>query len=160
MSLRASLPDFEVEILATDLSTKVLARAEAALWPIEKAKEIPEAYLKSFMLKGYGSQEGLMKAGPEIRAPVHFARLNLSHEAYPAIGQFDLIFCRNVLIYFDRDTKAKVIDRLLDRLHPQGHLFLGHAESLGGSTGRARAVLPTVYALAAPPAGAAGGGAP
>jgi chemotaxis protein methyltransferase CheR len=153
MALLAGLPGFEVEILATDLSTKVLARAEAALWSIEKAKEIPQAYLKAYMLKGYGSQDGLMKAGPEIRAPIRFSRLNLSHETYPGIGQFDLVFCRNVLIYFDRDTKEKVIGRLLDRLQPHGYLFLGHAESLGGSTGRARAIIPTVYALSAPAGG-------
>lgn len=154
MSLLSALPGWEVEILATDLSTKVLARAEDGLWPVEKAKEIPTPYLKAFMLRGFGSQEGLMKAGPEIRRLIRFARLNLSQEPYPAIGHFDLVFCRNVLIYFDRDTKAKVVNRLIDRLVPGGHLFLGHAESLGGLSTRARAVVPTVYQLAAdaPPA--------
>jgi chemotaxis protein methyltransferase CheR len=150
MTLLASLPGWDVEILATDLSTKVLARAEAAIWPLEKAREIPEPYLKAYMLKGYGSQEGLMKAAPELRALVRFARLNLTHES-PGLGQFDLVFCRNVLIYFDKETKGKVVNRLLDRLLPDGFLFLGHAESLGGFTTRAKAVLPTVYALA--PAG-------
>jgi chemotaxis protein methyltransferase CheR len=155
MTALGALPGWDVEILASDLSTKVLARAEAALWPLEKSREIPEAYLKAFMLKGYGSQEGLMKAGPEIRALVRFSRLNLKHE-WPTIGQFDLVFCRNVLIYFDRETKAKVVNGLLDRLLPQGHLFLGHAESLGGFTSRAKAVLPTVYVpIAGAPARAA-----
>ncbi len=150
MSLLSAFPaGWDLEILATDLSTKVLARAEQAVWPLEKAKEIPEPFLKAYMLKGYGSQEGLMKAGPEIRRLVRFARLNLTQDT-PGLGQFDLVFCRNVLIYFDRDNKAKVVERLLDRLLPHGYLFLGHAESLGGFTGRARAVLPTVYTLAAP----------
>jgi chemotaxis protein methyltransferase CheR len=150
MTLLSSLPGWDVEILATDLSTKVLARAEAAVWPLEKSREIPDPHLKAYMLKGYGSQEGLMKAGPELRSLVRFARLNLTHD-HPGLGQFDLVFCRNVLIYFDKETKGKVVSRLLDRLLPDGFLFLGHAESLGGFTTRAKALLPTVYALAPAP---------
>ena len=101
------------------------------------------------MLRGFGAHEGEMKAGPEIRALVSFDRVNLNGDAWPT-GPFDLVFCRNVLIYFERAAKARVVDRLLDRLDPGGYLFLGHAESLGGLP-RARAVLPTVYAPAAPP---------
>ncbi|BDG04250.1 chemotaxis protein methyltransferase [Anaeromyxobacter oryzae] len=147
MTLLSALQGWDLQILATDLSTKVLARAEAAVWPLEKSREIPDPYLKAYMLKGYGGQEGLMKAGPEIRGLVRFSRLNLTHDN-PGLGQFDLVFCRNVLIYFDKETKGKVVDRLLDRLLPHGYLFLGHAESLGGFTNRAKALLPTVYALA------------
>ncbi|WP_242392348.1 CheR family methyltransferase [Anaeromyxobacter oryzisoli] len=150
MTLLSSFQGWDLEILATDLSTKVLARAQAAVFPLEKAREIPEAYLKAYMLKGYGGQEGLMKAGPEIRQLVRFSRLNLTHD-HPALGRFDVIFCRNVLIYFDKETKGKVVHRLLDHLQPDGYLFLGHAESLGGFTTRAKAVLPTVYTLAPPP---------
>jgi len=149
MSLLAAFsPGWDLEILATDLSTRVLDRARQAVWPIEKAKEIPDRHLKAFMLRGVGGQEGLMKAGPELRAAVKFARLNLNGDAWPAAGAFDLVFCRNVLIYFDRATKVKVVDRLLERLAPGGFLFLGHAESLGGFTAGARAVLPTVYVRA------------
>jgi chemotaxis protein methyltransferase CheR len=146
MTLLSSLPaGWELEVLATDLSTKVLARAERAIWPIEKAAEIPEAHRKAFMLRGFGAQEGLMCAGPEIRALVRFARVNLVGD-WPAGPPFDLVFCRNVLIYFDRPVKTRVVERLLDRLDPGGYLFLGHAESLGGITARARPVAPTVYA--------------
>jgi len=148
MSLLSALRGWDLEILATDLSTRVLERARQAVWPIEKAKEIPERYLKAYMLRGVGSQEGLMKAGPEIRGAVRFGRLNLNGDGWPAAGAFDLVFCRNVLIYFDRSTKVKVVNRLLERLGPGGLLFLGHAESLGGFTDRARAVLPTVYVRA------------
>ena len=136
---------WDLEVLASDLSTKVLARASAGVWPIEKAAEIPGEHLRAFMLRGYGAQEGLMKAGPELRALVRLARVNLVGDAWPG-GPFDLVFCRNVLIYFDRATKLRVVERLLDRLGPGGHLFLGHAESLGEFTKRARAVVPTVYA--------------
>jgi chemotaxis protein methyltransferase CheR len=136
---------WELEISASDLSTKVLQRAGAGLWPIDKSSEIPPEHLKAFMLRGFGEQEGLMKAGPEIRALVHFSRVNLVGDDWPAGPPFDLIFCRNVLIYFERQAKITVVERLIDRLDPRGYLFLGHAESLGGFTTKARAVLPTVY---------------
>jgi chemotaxis protein methyltransferase CheR len=136
---------WDLEIVASDLSTKVLDRASAGLWPLEKSKEIPAEHLKSFMLRGFGAQEGLMKAGPEIRALIKFTRVNLVGESWPGGPPFDLVFCRNVLIYFERQAKITVVERLLDRLDPRGFLFLGHAESLGGFTVKARAVLPTVY---------------
>jgi chemotaxis protein methyltransferase CheR len=148
MTLLTAFPSgWELDVLATDLSTKVLERAANALWPLEKAAEIPERHLKEFMLRGYGAQEGLMKAGPEIRSLVRFARVNLVGE-WPAGPPFDLVFCRNVLIYFDRAAKIRVVERLLERLEPSGYLFLGHAESLGGFTARARPVFPTIYAPA------------
>jgi chemotaxis protein methyltransferase CheR len=146
MVLLAAFPaGWELEVLASDLSTKVLDRAAAGIWSLEKAKEIPEPHLKAFMLKGFGAQEGLMKAGPEIRALVRFARVNLIGDGWPSGPPFDLVFCRNVLIYFDRAGKIAVVERLIERLDPRGYLFLGHAESLGGFTAKARPVLPTVY---------------
>ncbi len=149
--LSAFASGWELEVLGSDLSTKVLDRASAGIWPIEKAKEIPEERLKAFMLKGFGAQEGLMKAGPELRAVVRVARVNLVGDAWPP-GPFDLVFCRNVLIYFDRATKRRVVDRLVERLDARGYLFLGHAESLGGFATSARPVMPTVYARAPAPA--------
>jgi chemotaxis protein methyltransferase CheR len=148
---------WELEILASDLSTSALARARAGLWRLEKGQEIPQKYLKAFMLRGTGSQEGVMKAGPEIRSLLRFERVNLNRPPYPIRGPFDLILCRNVLIYFDVASKAQVVDRLLDQLAPEGYLFLGHAESLSGLTDRAWSVGPTVYAKAAPGSRAGGG---
>lgn len=89
-----------------------------------------------------------MKAGPELCEIVRFERLNLNDERYPVRGPFDLIFCRNVLIYFPAETKRRVIHRLLDALAPDGLLFLGHAESLNALTDRVATVVPTVYAHA------------
>jgi len=142
----------QIEILATDISTRALARAEEAVWPIDKASEIPISYRRAFMLRGTASQEGKMKAAPEIRSLVRFERLNLNEEHYPVRGPFHLIFCRNVLIYFQMETKLKVIHRLLDVLAPDGLLFLGHAESLNAVTDRVASVVPTVYAHAKSPA--------
>lgn len=143
-------PGFEIEILATDLSTRVLEKARAGVWAIEKAKEIKERHLKAFMLKGTGPEEGRMKAGPEIRAAVRFQRQNLNADPFVLAGPFDLVLCRNVLIYFDAPTKARVLGRLLDRLDPRGYLFLGHSETMTGFNNRTRGVGPTVYVRAEP----------
>jgi chemotaxis protein methyltransferase CheR len=140
---------WQIEILATDISTRVLERARAALYDLDKSKEIPTRLLKAFMLKGKGPQEGRMKAGPEIRSVVRFARVNLNAESLAVPGLFDLILCRNVLIYFDAASKARVLDRLLERLDGQGYLLLGHAEAIVEMTARTRSVGPTVYVHAA-----------
>lgn len=145
MSLAGTLPDWSIDILASDLSNKALSRAATAIWPVDRAEQIPARYRKAFMLRGSGPQEGKMAARPAITSLIRFARINL-HRELPPVGRFDLIFCRNVLIYFDAPTKKRVIDRLLDRLAPGGCLFLGHSESLSGSD-RVRSVGPTVYAL-------------
>ena len=136
---------WDIRILATDLSNRVLDIATAGMWSIEKSSQIPEAYLKAFMLRGRGSQHGKMKAGPEICSVIRFARLNLHEEAYGVDGPFDLILCRNVLIYFDAASRRGVIDRLIDHLVPGGSLLIGHAETLHGITTRVRSVVPTVY---------------
>src|SRR5262249_61970100 len=114
-------------------------------------KEIPAPFLKQFMLRGTGPQKGWMKAGPAIRSVVRFQRLNLNAEPFLLAGTFDLILCRNVLIYFDAPGKARVLGRLLDRLDPHGYLFLGHAETVTGLGTRARSAGPTVYVHARRP---------
>jgi len=134
-----------VEVLATDISTRVLDKARAATWSIERAAQIPPAYLKRFMLRGTGEHQNRMKAGPEIRSVVRFQQLNLQADSYAAGDGFDMIFCRNVLIYFNAATKEHVVTRLLGRLAEDGLLFLGHAESLTGMRDAPRAVVPTVY---------------
>ncbi len=136
---------WQVEIEATDISTFALDVAKRAEWPVEKAHEIPETYLKRYMLRGVGERQGRMRASVEVREAVHFSRLNLNEAQYAIPGTFDLIFCRNVLIYFSPEGRAAVIDRLTDRLSPTGLLFVGHAESLHAHRTRLRAVLPTVY---------------
>ncbi len=148
MVLRHHLPaeeGWDIQILATDLSTRVLERARQALWPVDKAEEIPKPYLRAYMLRGVGSQEGKMKAGPELRSLVRFQRVNLN-DGQGVVGRFDLIFCRNVLIYFDMASKTRAVERLLSHLSPQGLLFLGHSESLTGPGWGVRTVIPTVYA--------------
>ena len=137
--------NWDLEIRATDLSTKALAKAGEAVWPMEKAKEIPPALLKTFMLRGTGPEEGRMKAGPDIRRLVRLERLNLADDRWKSDGSFDAILCRNVLIYFDADGKRRAVARLLDHLAPGGFFFVGHAETLSGITDRVRPVMPSVY---------------
>jgi len=154
MTLLHHLPPsagWTIEIVATDLSTRVLETAKAATWEFGKATEIPDHYLKAFMLRGHGEHKGKMKAGREIRSLIHFSRLNLNDEKYPVSGKFDIIFCRNVLIYFDQETRTRYVHRLLDNLSPEGYLFVGHAESLHTMSGVLRTIVPTIYSQMAKP---------
>ena len=139
---------WDIEITATDLSCRAIGIAQKAIWPIAKVNEIPQKYLKQFMLQGVGGQQGYMKAGPEIRSIVTNYRLNLNDEHYCVTPPFDLIFCRNVMIYFDVESRARIVHRLVNFLAPEGYLFVGHAESLSGVSDRIRHVAPTVYVLA------------
>jgi chemotaxis protein methyltransferase CheR len=123
----------------------VLDQARQAIWPLKRASEIPEHYLKAYMLRGVGSQEGRMKAGPELRALVRFERVNLNDDNLSILGNFDLVFCRNVLIYFDAQSRERALDRLFRHVAPHGYLFLGHAESLSNIRERVRTVIPAVY---------------
>jgi len=137
--------DWDLEIVASDLSTKVLDRAAQAVFPIGRADEIPEHYRRRFMLRGIGPEEGNCRAGKAVRAPVRFERINLNDDEYPVTGMFDAIFCRNVLIYFDSPSRMRVIERLTRRLVPGGYLFLGHAESAARTATDLRPVMPAVY---------------
>jgi len=139
---------WDLEVLATDISTRVLEKARQAVYPIEKMKDIPAEYLRAYMLKGRGEHKGVMKVSPELHRIVRFARVNLHADSYPVVGLFDLIFCRNVLIYFDQESKEKVIDGIVRHLSPTGLLFVGHSEHLGGIAPSLKTVAPTIHVLA------------
>jgi chemotaxis protein methyltransferase CheR len=151
MTLLAHFPEssgWMVRVHATDISTRVLDVARSATWPIERAAEIPAALLRRFMLRGVGPQSGWLRASPALRDVVRIERMNLNDETYPGSGPFDLIFCRNVLIYFEPKRRQRVLERLLARLAPGGRLFMGHAESAQGTSERLSVVCPTGYARA------------
>ena len=147
--LRSLPPDdgWHIELLATDLSTRVLEQARRGIWNVEKAEEIPADYLAAFMMKGTRSNQGKMKATQQLRAAICWMRVNLNDETYDVTGPFDMIFCRNVLIYFDEHCKARVIKRLLDHIARSGYLFLGHAENARSVNTGLRSVIPTVYCI-------------
>lgn len=151
MLLAANLPyeqNWQATILATDISTRMLERARRGVYSIEKSTDIPEPFLKAYMLKGIAKEEGKMKVMPSIQEVVEFRRLNLTHGPYPPDGYFDAIFCRNVLIYFDLESKHKVLEGLTRCLSPGGLLFVGHAENLSGMNSPLRSLTPAVYARA------------
>lgn len=138
---------WDSQILATDISTQVLDRAREATYAISKSADIPKPLLRQFMLKGIGSQEGYMKVGREVRQMVDFKRLNLGQGPFPTTS-FDLVFCRNVLIYFDAASKRNVVERLTRCLSRDGLFFTGHAENLNGVTSGLRPCASTIYCRA------------
>ncbi len=132
------------EIVASDLSTRVLERARGGVYPMERAEDIPKHYLSRFCLKGTGAQDGRFMVVRELRNRVQFRQVNLN-ETLPKLGEFDVIFLRNVMIYFDLETKRQVVARMLPLLAPGGHLIVGHSESLNGVTNDLQVVVPSVY---------------
>ncbi len=143
---------WSVEILASDLSTRVLDAAREGVWRIERSDDIPERFRKAWMLRGTRSEEGRMRAQRSLKSMIEFRQINLNEAGYGIRGTFDLIFCRNVLIYFNRDSKEGVIQRLLRHLSPSGLFFLGHAESLPASAYGMEHAGPTVYRRMTPAA--------
>ena len=132
------------EIVASDISTKVLERARKGHYPLEKADKIPADYLKRYCLKGVGSQEGTFMIKPVLRSRVIFRHINLNN-ALPDLGEFDVIFLRNVMIYFEAATKRQVIGRILSHLRIGGYLMVGHSESLNGISDALLSVMPSLY---------------
>jgi chemotaxis protein methyltransferase CheR len=135
---------YDLKILATDLSTKVLGIAKAAVYSAERVKPIPQDIRRLYITEestNYGKQ---YRVSQEIKSLVSFARLNLM-ESWPMRGPMDFIFCRNVMIYFDKPTQTKLVKRFHELLRPGGTLFVGHSESLTGIEHNFRYVRPTVY---------------
>jgi chemotaxis protein methyltransferase CheR len=134
----------QIRILATDISTRVLAQARRGAYPAERFAGVPEAELRPYLLKGTGASEGWFLVKEAVRAMVDFERTNLM-EDQSRFGPFPLIFCRNVMIYFDRPTQQGVVKRLCERLEPGGYLFIGHAESLNGIEHPLEYIRPATY---------------
>ncbi|WP_232462617.1 CheR family methyltransferase [Bordetella genomosp. 9] len=116
-------------VLATDIDTNVLQRARTGIYPFERVAKIEEARLKRFFLKGKGAAAGQARVRPEVAAMVRFDTLNLLAPQWPIQEKFDAIFCRNVMIYFDKPTQARILERFVPLLKPGGLLFAGHSEN-------------------------------
>jgi len=144
MTLRGhqpSLSRWDVKILATDLDTNVVAHAAAGVYDADRLESIPPALRKRFMT---ARPEGRAVMNDELRSSIMFAPLNLL-ESWPMKGPFDVIFCRNVVIYFDKPTQRRLFDRYADMLKPDGWLYVGHSESLLNVTDRFDLVGRTIY---------------
>ena len=143
----ATHPGFDFSILGSDLSTVVLQKAVTAIYPEERVDIIPLELKKKYLLKSKDRTKPTVRITPELRAKASFMRLNFMDNSYNAPDNFDIIFCRNVLIYFDRQTQEAVINKLCRHLKPNGYFFLGHSESVTGINVPLKQIKPTVFRL-------------
>jgi chemotaxis protein methyltransferase CheR len=144
-----------VEILATDIDTNVLAIAKAGIYSMDRIEKLSDGRRRQFFLKGTGAQQGKVRVRPELQALIRFQRLNLLERSWSMRGPVDAIFCRNVLIYFDKPTQYAILKRFAPLLAPDGLLFVGHSEALHHATDLFRLRGKTVYELAHGMGGAA-----
>jgi chemotaxis protein methyltransferase CheR len=144
MVLAATLGEAPWEVVGTDISARVVEQAIAGRYPMARAQGIPPEYLKRFCLKGVRSQEGNLLVARSLRERVSFKLANLV-EPQAQLGAFDVIFLRNVMIYFDQAIKQQVVANLLPRLKPGGYLFIGHSESLNGVSEALMPIRPAIY---------------
>lgn len=137
-----------VHILATDLDTNVLAKAQQGVYSMGRLEKLPNDMLKQFFLKGNGRNAGSAKVRQELRDMITFRQLNLQDEAWPIRGPFEAIFCRNVMIYFDKTTQNNILKKFAPLLASDGLLFAGHSESFQYAVNLFKLRAKTVYELA------------
>jgi chemotaxis protein methyltransferase CheR len=146
MVLADSMPGAAWEVVGSDISTRVLEKAATGHYSLARTEGIPPGFLQKYCLKGVRANAGTFLILPELRKRTRFCQINLTQPITADIGEFEVIFLRNVMIYFDAETKAKVVNHLLPRLKHGGHLIIGHSESLTGlKVGPLEVVRPTIY---------------
>ena len=133
------------QVVASDIDTSVLEHAERGVYPAERTKNIPSADLKRFFLGGAGENAGFVKVRPELRRLVAFRQINLHETGWAVRAPVKVIFCRNVMIYFDAQARRRILERFGALLHPGGLLFLGHSENVADMGGVFRALGRTAY---------------
>jgi len=132
-------------VLGSDISSRVLAKARNGVFSTARTSLIPAPFLKRYCLRGMGPAEGTMMVMRGLRSRVEFVQVNLNASIPPRVGRFDVIFLRNVLIYFNQETKKEVIKRVLGTLKPGGFFFIGHSESLNGLNEEVTLKAPSIY---------------
>jgi chemotaxis protein methyltransferase CheR len=140
-----SIRGFHFSILATDISSEVLATALEAVYPQEMIAPVPPEMRKRYLLRSRDQARASVRINADIRTKVQFARLNLMDERYPVAEDMDMIFCRNILIYFDKPTQEAVVQRLARHLRPGGYFFVGHTESVAGFSLPLRPVATAIF---------------
>jgi chemotaxis protein methyltransferase CheR len=141
----ANNPEFNYEILASDISTSVLQKASQAIYPADRAIDIPENLKRKYLLKSKDTSNPRVRIVPHLREKIKFERINLMDAELNVNGLLDVIFCRNVLIYFDRETQLRVVLNLLKKLKKGGILFIGHSESLHFFDLPIKQIRPTIF---------------
>jgi len=144
MTLAENLQGQRWEIVGTDISSRMILSCEQGVYPMSRAEKLPLPLLHKHCLRGVRSQEGMIRVSRALRERCSFRMGNILESARE-LGQFDIIFMRNVMIYFDSDTKKRVVGNVLKNLKPGGYLFISHSETLHGITGEVDAVAPAVY---------------
>jgi chemotaxis protein methyltransferase CheR len=144
MVLADRLGESSWEVVGSDISARVVQRARFGHYPLSRAQHVPTAYMKRFCLKGTGEQEGTLLVDRELRKRVNFSLINLNTDL-PRMGLFDVIFLRNVMIYFNGDTKRQVVARVLSMLRPGGYFCIGHSESLHEINTTVDQIAPSIY---------------
>ena len=137
-----------VSIMASDLDTNVLATAQQGRYPAERVEKLSPERLRKYFLRGSGSQDGFVSVRPELKQMIGFQRINLLDTGYSVKGPLDIIFCRNVMIYFDKPTQYKILSRFAPMLQSNGLMFAGHSESFLHAADLFKSLGKTVYALA------------
>jgi len=145
MVLAENMPNALWEVVGSDISTRVLEKAATGHYSLARTEGIPPGFMEKYCLKGIRSNAGTFLIAPELRKRTNFHQINLMNPITANIGEFEVIFLRNVMIYFDMETKAKVVNNLLPHLKSGGHLIIGHSETLNGITDRLQTVRPTIY---------------
>tara|TARA_R110000824_G_scaffold222202_1_gene409766 strand:- start:186700 stop:187572 length:873 start_codon:yes stop_codon:yes gene_type:complete len=138
----------QAKVIATDIDTDALARARAGVYPLEQVRKLDEVRVKRFFQKGTGNHAGFARIRPEVSALVEFQPLNLLAPQWPIKGLFDAVFCRNIMIYFDKDTQSKILKRFAPLMKPDGLLFAGHSENFSYISDAFKLRGQTVYTLA------------
>jgi len=133
------------KVMASDISLTVLERARAGVYPLDRGRGIPPALLKKYCTQSGQGLDASLEVVPQLRTRVEFRQINLIAPGHAAMGKFDMIFLRNVMIYFDQDTKRKVIGNLLPHLADDGIFIVGHSETLSGITTELTSLRPTLY---------------
>jgi len=141
----AGVSGYRFTVLATDISTRVLEAAHAGVYEEEKVEPVPMALRRKYLLRSKDREQKLVRIAPALRSLIQFRRLNLMDPDFGMREQIDVIFCRNVVIYFDRATQERLVGRLASCLRPGGYLFMGHSETLAGMQVPVSSVAPTVY---------------
>lgn len=137
--------EWDFKILASDLSTRVLAKAAMGTYDEERVCGVPSEVIRRHFLRGRGESAGLLKVKPHLTEMIQFRRINLMDDHFPIKSSLDLIFCRNVMIYFDRPTQETLVNKFHHYLKPGGYLFIGHSESLQWVRQHFKSLAPTIY---------------
>lgn len=136
-----------VRILATDIDTNVLEKAKRGIYPMDQLQKLTKEQLKQFFFRGEGQNQGFAKVRPELRNMITFRPFNLLDDEWPMTEQYDAIFCRNVMIYFDKDTQHQILNKMAPKMKPHGLFFAGHSESFHHAANLFKVCEKTVYSL-------------